>query len=217
MWNRGRHGKPGRPKGEAAYKKTPIPPMGREPKASAVPPMFDAIFCILWPLCMAGVRRSFGRSLMCPLGSCLGRSPGQALSVWTPSLQTGGFCLLLLLHGGIQKQYGTKGEDCQEKKPHTGLKKRGAAAGGHPGASRIRGLGGAVRAAGTPAGGGAPPQRSGPRPERCAPHRRIPFAPGSGGQEAACPRFPQKKPRHFHAGAAGHSIISGMPSPSMSR
>ena len=115
MWNRGRHGKPGRPKGEAAYKKTPIPPMGREPKASAVPPMFDAIFCILWPLCMAGVRRSFGRSLMCPLGSCLGRSPGRALSVWTPSLQTGGFCLLLLLHGGIQKQYGTKGEDCQEK------------------------------------------------------------------------------------------------------
>lgn len=104
-----------------------------------------------------------------------------------------------------------------KKKPHTGLKKRGAAAGGHPGASRIRGLGGAVRAAGTPAGGGAPRSVPVPRRNLRPPHRRIPFAPGSGGQEAACPRFPQKKPRHFHAGAAGHSIISGMPSPSMSR
>ena len=200
MWNRGRHGKPGRPKGEAAYKKTPIPPMGREPKASAVPPMFDAIFCILWPLCMAGVRRSFGRSLMCPLGSCLGRSPGRALSVWTPSLQTGGFCLLLLLHGGIQKQYGTKGEDCQEKAAY-GAEKAWGRCWRAPRGERYPGVGG----------------RSACRRHACAPHRRIPFAPGSGGQEAACPRFPQKKPRHFHAGAAGHSIISGMPSPSMSR
>lgn len=190
--------------------------MGREPKASAVPPMFDAIFCILWPLCMAGVRRSFGRSLMCPLGSCLGRSPGQALSVWTPSLQTGGFCLLLLLHGGIQKQYGTKGEDCQEKKPHTGLKKRGAAAGGHPGVSRIRGLGGAVRAAGTPAGGGAP--RSVPAPGRnLRPPPAYPLCSRQRRAGGGVPPVLIKKPRHFHAGAAGHSIISGMPSPSMSR
>lgn len=190
--------------------------MGREPKASAVPPMFDAIFCILRPLCMAGVRRSFGRSLMCPLGSCLGRSPGRALSVWTPSLQTGGFCLLLLLHGGIQKQYGTKGEDCQEKAAY-GAEKAWGRCWRAPRGEPYTGLGGAVRAAGTPAGGGAP--RSVPVPGRNLrpPHRRIPFAPGSGGQEAACPRFPQKKPRHFHAGAAGHSIISGMPSPSMSR
>ena len=197
MWNRGRHGKPGRPKGEAAYKKTPIPPMGREPKASAVPPMFDAIFCILWPLCMAGVRRSFGRSLMCPLGSCLGRSPGRALSVWTPSLQTGGFCLLLLLHGGIQKQYGTKGEDCQEKKPHTGLKKRGAAAGGCSGASRIRGLGGAVRAAGPPAGGGVPPQRSGPRPEPAPPTGVSPLLPAAAGRRRRAPGFRKKSPGTF--------------------
>lgn len=216
MWNRGRHGKPGRPKGEAAYKKTPIPPMGREPKASAVPPMFDAIFCILWPLCMAGVRRSFGRSLMCPLGSCLGRSPGQALSVWTPSLQTGGFCLLLLLHGGIQKQYGTKGEDCQEKAAYGAEKARGRswrAPRGEP----YTGLGGAQCVPQARLRGAVPPAAFRSPDGTCAPHRRIPFAPGSGGQEAACPRFPQKKPRHFHAGAAGHSIISGMPSPSMSR
>lgn len=190
--------------------------MGREPKASAVPPMFDAIFCILWPLCMAGVRRSFGRSLMCPLGSCLGRSPGRALSVWTPSLQTGGFCLLLLLHGGIQKQYGTKGEDCQEKAAYGAEKARGRcwrAPRGEP----YTGLGGRSACRRHTCGGRCPPQRSGPRTEPAPPHRRIPFAPGSGGQEAACPRFPQKKPRHFHAGAAGHSIISGMPSPSMSR
>ena len=216
MWNRGRHGKPGRPKGEAAYKKTSIPPMGREPKASAVPPMFDAIFCILWPLCMAGVRRSFGRSLMCPLGSCLGRSPGQALSVWTPSLKTGGFCLLLLLHGGIQKQYGTKGEDCQEKAAY-GAEKAWGRCWRAPRGEPYTGLGGRSACRRHACGGRCPPQRSGPRPEPAPPHRRIPFAPGSGGQEAACPRFPQKKPRHFHAGAAGHSIISGMPSPSMSR
>lgn len=216
MWNRGRHGKPGRPKGEAAYKKTPIPPMGREPKASAVPPMFDAIFCILWPLCMAGVRRSFGRSLMCPLGSCLGRSPGRALSVWTPSLQTGGFCLLLLLHGGIQKQYGTKGEDCQEKAAY-GAEKAWGRCWRAPRGEPYTGLGGRSACRRHACGGHRPPQRSGPRTEPAPPHRRIPFAPGSGGQEAACPRFPQKKPRHFHAEAAGHSIISGMPSPSMSR
>lgn len=190
--------------------------MGREPKASAVPPMFDAIFCILWPLCMAGVRRSFGRSLMCPLGSCLGRSPGRALSVWTPSLQTGGFCLLLLLHGGIQKQYGTKGEDCQEKAAY-GAEKAWGRCWRAPRGEPYTGLGGRSACRRHACGGRCPPQRSGPRTEPAPPHRRIPFAPGSGGQEAACPRFPQKKPRHFHAGAGGHSIISGMPSPSMSR
>lgn len=216
MWNRGRHGKPGRPKGEAAYKKTPIPPMGREPKASAVPPMFDAIFCILWPLCMAGVRRSFGRSLMCPLGSCLGRSPGRALSVWTPSLQTGGFCLLLLLHGGIQKQYGTKGEDCQEKAAY-GAEKAWGRCWRAPRGELYTGFGGRSACRRHACGGRCPPAAFRSPDGTCAPHRRIPFAPGSGGQEAACPRFPQKKPRHFHAGAAGHSIISGMPSPSMSR
>lgn len=191
--------------------------MGREPKASAVPPMFDAIFCILWPLCMAGVRRSFGRSLMCPLGSCLGRSPGRALSVWTPSLQTGGFCLLLLLHGGIQKQYGTKGEDCQEKAAYGAEKAWGRCWRAPRGEPSYTGLGGRSACRRHACGGHRPPAAFRPSDGTCAPHRRIPFAPGSGGQEAACPRFPQKKPRHFHAGAAGHSIISGMPSPSMSR
>lgn len=196
MWNRGRHGKPGRPKGEAAYKKTPIPPMGREPKASAVPPMFDAIFCILWPLCMAGVRRSFGRSLMCPLGSCLGRSPGRALSVWTPSLQTGGFCLLLLLHGGIQKQYGTKGEDCQEKAAY-GAEKAWGRCWRAPGAGRIRGLGGAVRAAGTPAGGGAPRSVPVPRRNLRPPTGVSPLLPAAAGRRRRAPGFRKKSPGTF--------------------
>lgn len=196
MWNRGRHGKPGRPKGEAAYKKTPIPPMGREPKASAVPPMFDAIFCILWPLCMAGVRRSFGRSLMCPLGSCLGRSPGRALSVWTPSLQTGGFCLLLLLHGGIQKQYGTKGEDCQEKAAY-GAEKAWGRCWRAPRGEPYTGLGGAVRAAGTPAGGRCPPQRSGPRPEPAPPTGVSPLLPAAAGRRRRAPGFRKKSPGTF--------------------
>lgn len=174
MWNRGRHGKPGRPKGEAAYKKTPIPPMGREPKASAVPPMFDAIFCILWPLCMAGVRRSFGRSLMCPLGSCLGRSPGQALSVWTPSLQTGGFCLLLLLHGGIQKQYGTKGEDCQEKAAY-GAEKAWGRCWRAPRGEPYTGLGG-----------------------RTAPPTGVsPLLPAAAGRRRRAPGFRKKSPSTF--------------------
>ena len=170
--------------------------MGREPKASAVPPMFDAIFCILWPLCMAGVRRSFGRSLMCPLGSCLGRSPGRALSVWTPSLQTGGFCLLLLLHGGIQKQYGTKGEDCQEKAAYGAEKAWGRcwrALRGEP----YTGLGGAVRAAGTPAGGGAP--RSVPAPGRNLrpPTGVYPLLPAAAGRRRRAPGSRKKSPGTF--------------------
>lgn len=185
MWNRGRHGKPGRPKGEAAYKKTPIPPMGREPKASAVPPMFDAIFCILWPLCMAGVRRSFGRSLMCPLGSCLGRSPGRALSVWTPSLQTGGFCLLLLLHGGIQKQYGTKGEDCQEKAAY-GAEKAWGRCWRAPRGEPYTGL-----------GGRCPPQRSGPRTEPAPPTGVSPLLPAAAGRRRRAPGFRKKSPGTF--------------------
>ncbi len=196
MWNRGRHGKPGRPKGEAAYKKTPIPPMGREPKASAVPPMFDAIFCILWPLCMAGVRRSFGRSLMCPLGSCLGRSPGRALSAWTPSLQTGGFCLLLLLHGGIQKQYGTKGEDCQEKAAY-GAEKAWGRCWRAPRGEPYTGLGGAQCVPQAHLRGAVPPQRSGPRPEPAPPTGVSPLLPAAAGRRRRAPGFRKKSPGTF--------------------
>ena len=196
MWNRGRHGKPGRPKGEAAYKKTPIPPMGREPKASAVPPMFDAIFCILWPLCMAGVRRSFGRSLMCPLGSCLGRSPGRALSVWTPSLQTGGFCLLLLLHGGIQKQYGTKWEDCQEKAAY-GAEKAWGRCWRAPRGEPYPGLGGRSACRRHACGGRCPPQRSGPRTEPAPPTGVSPLLPAAAGRRRRAPGFRKKSPGTF--------------------
>lgn len=190
--------------------------MGREPKASAVPPMFDAIFCILWPLCMAGVRRSFGRSLMCPLGSCLGRSPGRALSAWTPSLQTGGFCLLLLLHGGIQKQYGTKGEDCQEKAAY-GAEKAWGRCWRAPRGEPYTGLGGAQCVPQAHLRGAPPPAAFRSPDGTCAPPPAYPLCSRQRRAGGGVPPVSAKKPRHFHAGAAGHSIISGMPSPSMSR
>ena len=84
-----------------------------------------------------------------------------------------------------------------KKKPHTGLKKRGAAAGGHPGASRIRGLGGAVRAAGTPAGGTAP--RSVPVPGRNLrpPTGVSPLLPAAAGRRRRAPGFRKKSPGTF--------------------